>query len=186
MRTRLFLLPLLAGMLALPAVGQAQSDKSKSGKAPWIHIRVTEADDEAKVSVNLPMSLVEVALDLAEDEIATEGRIQLDNSDITVADMRRMWKELREAGDADFIEAEEDDEIVKVFRKGDVLFVNVDDRENGEEKVRLEIPVGVVDALFSDDEGLNLRGALAELNRLNKGQILTVHDGDSHVRIWID
>ena len=64
--------------------------------------------------------------------------------------------------------------------------MNVDDRDTGAEKVRLEIPVGVVDVLFSDDEGLNLKGALAELNRVNKGQILSVHDGDSDVKIWID
>jgi hypothetical protein len=52
--------------------------------------------------------------------------------------------------------------------------------------VRIEIPIEVVDALFSGQgEELNLRAGFAELKK-RRGDIVRVKDNDSTVRIWID
>ena len=179
---RILLASLLA--LALPLSALAQ----KADRASWIHITVTDDSRHgANVEVNLPLSLVEVALDVAGDEMMEEGHIELD-ADITVADLRRMWHELREAGDGDFVTVEEDDERVKIYRRDDIVYVDIDDLRRDEEKVRLELPVSMVDVLFDTDEdhSLNLKGALAELQNHTGGEVLSVRDGDETVRIWID
>lgn len=178
---------LLAGLLAFTFLFGGVLTAS-AGDKPWIHIEITDAGDKDNmVKINLPLSLVEVALEVAEDELAAEGQIELDNCDVSIADMRRMWKELRDAGDADFVTVVEDDERVHIYRKGDNVYVEVDDTSNREEKVRMSIPVHVVDTLFEGDgEQLNLTGALAELREANKGELLSIQDGDEHIRIWID
>jgi hypothetical protein len=167
--------------LSIPAMAQESATS-------WIHIRVDEADG-AKVNVNLPMSLVEMALDIAGKEVF-EGRHgpRIDigrHHDFEIADLRRLWDELRAAGDAQFVDVVDDDEHVRVYRRGDRVHVDIDD--DGQEKVRVEVPFSVVDVLLEGDgDTLNLAGAVRELARTNNGQIIQVNDGDTTVRIWID
>jgi hypothetical protein len=53
------------------------------------------------------------------------------------------------------------------------------------ERVRVDIPVGVVDALLSGDgESFNLLAAINELEG-NTGDIVNIEDGDETVRVWI-
>ncbi len=162
------------------AVVQAQ-------ESSWIHIRVDEADG-AKVNVNLPMSLVEIAMDVAQDHIFDDdhgidiGR----HHDLELADLRRMWEELRLAGDAEYVAVHDDDEHVRIYRQDDTVHIEVDD-DDGDEKVRLQIPFSVVDVLLQGEgDELNLAGALREMASANDGQILQVQDGDTDVNIWID
>lgn len=154
----------------------------------WLHVQVTEGGaKDAKVSVNLPLSLVDVALDVANDEHLQGGRIKLEHSDMSVADLRRLWAELKKAGDTEFVAVEEKDESVRVERKGDRVMVRVADKQAGTEKVRVDVPMGVVDALLSGEgDSLNLRAALVELKRTANGEFIHVNDGDSRVRVWID
>ena len=50
----------------------------------------------------------------------------------------------------------------------------------------VEVPVRVVDALFSGDgETLNIEEARDELSK-ERGDIVNVDDGETKVRIWID
>lgn len=181
MKTKLIALAATGALLL--GVGAASAQE-----ASWIHVRVME-DDGAKVSVNLPMSLIEVALEIAEKE-AFEGHGlrfgRHHDDDFEIADIRRMWNELRNAGDAEYVTAEEGDETVRIYRQGDRVFVDVD--EDGEEKVRLQVPFSVVDTLLEGEgDELNLVGALREMAKGNAdGEIIQVKDGDTNVRVWID
>lgn len=176
----------LAVLTAIAVV--AVSGAAYAQGSSWIHVRVND-DDGTKVSVNLPMSLIEVALDIAGEE-AFEGHhgphLNIGrHHDVSVEDLRRMWAELRETGDAQYVDATDDDEHVSVYRQGDRVFIDVD--EHGRQKVRLEVPFSVVDVLLQGDgEELDFVGAIRELARTNNGQIIQVNDGDSSVRIWID
>ena len=97
-----------------------------------------------------------------------------------------MWRELKSAGDAEFVTVEGKDENVKIYRKGDRVFVDVDDHSE-DQTVRIEMPVTVVDALLGgEDDRLDLRAAVAQLKDLGTGDIVRVEGGDEHVRIWID
>ncbi len=184
---------LVAGAaLVLGAATTAQAQDSG-----WIHIRVNEAEG-ANVNVNLPMALIEVAMDIAQDHMGElnehmdgeaefeAGRIRFGGDhDVEVEDLRRMWAELRDAGDADYVQVEDDSEAVNIYRRGDRVFIEVD--EDGEEKVRMQVPFSVVDVLLEGEGNeLNLVGAMREMASTNDGEVLQVNDGDTTVRIWID
>ncbi len=175
--------PLLAASLTLAFTAaplQAQS--------PWIHIEVDENDaDESHVKVNLPLSVVQIALEAAPEKIVDDGRIRMRHfdEDLDVDDLRRMWNELRSATESDWVSVQERDETVSIRREGDQVLVEVDDRKD-KDSVRLQLPVAVVDALFSGDgEELNLKEAIAALKSL-RGDIVRVDNGETKVRIWID
>ena len=153
---------------------------------PWIHVRVTEHDDGTKVSVNLPLSLAKVALEVAPRDVMEKGRIKLQEKDISVADLRRLWAELKTSGDAEFVTVEEKDQTVRVARAGDHLTVDVNDQSGKNEKVQIRMPLSVVDALLSGEgEDLDVGAAIEQL-REQRGEIVTVDGSDSEVRIWID
>ncbi|MFQ5790844.1 MAG: hypothetical protein ACE5JI_10250 [Acidobacteriota bacterium] len=175
--------PAILAALALLGTPSLEAQSS-----PWIHIQVTEDDERpSKVNVNLPLSVVKVALEVAPEKVFSHGRLRIGRRghDISVSDLRRMWRELRDAGEAEFVSIEDGDETVKIFREGDVLQVQIDNAEK-EDRVRVEVPVSVIDALLSGEgEELNLEAALAELEN-QRGEVVRVRDGESRVLIWID
>jgi hypothetical protein len=157
-------------------------------QTPWIHIEVDESKDEtSRVKVNLPLSVVSIALEAAPEKIVDHGRIRIHHTDedLDVEDLRRMWNELRSAPESEWVSVEKEDETVSIRRQGEQIRVEVDDRRDGD-TVHLELPVAVVDALFSGEgQELNLKEAISELKAL-RGDIVRVHDGETRVRIWID
>jgi hypothetical protein len=159
-------------------------------QTPWVHVEVDEGgDDNTHVRVNLPLSVVQVALEAAPEKILENGQIHLHNMDhdLDIEDIRKIWTELREAGDAEFVSIEGDDETVRVRREGDFIRIDVDERKEGaSQQIHIEVPVAVVDALFSGEgESLNLGGALDALST-QRGDIVRVDDGETKVRVWID
>ena len=155
---------------------------------PWIHVEVIESGDKAeKVNVNLPLALAEVALDILPKEMTGKVTAEFQEKGITLPDLRKVWTELKNTGDAEFVSVESDKETVRVVREGDLIRVRVADNGGDErEQVRVDIPIEVVDALLSGEgEELNLRAAVQQL-RNRRGDIVNVDDGKSKVRVWID
>ena len=180
----------VAGMVMVGALARAQkiqAEKAPAQKSPWLHVQVTEAaKGGAKVDLNLPLSLAQIALEVAEDEMISGGQIKIHRSDVEVADLKRMWAELRAAGDAELVRSEEKDQIVSVSQRGGKVLVEVRDR-SGAQKVHIEVSGSVVDALFSGEGNrLNLRAALSQLSASDRGEFIKIDDGESHVRVWID
>ena len=182
------------GLLAL-SVLPAATAAAQTGTA-WLHVRVEEAKDATKVSVNLPMTVVEAVLKASPEMIQKHGKIHLgEEHGLKMADVRKAWKALSEAGDAELVTVESEDENVKVMRKGDLVQVFVDNKAKpgkdgkpvkGGEEVRVEVPVSLVDAFLSGEgEEGNIEAAVAELQK-RRGDIVRVKDDDSNVRIWID
>jgi hypothetical protein len=186
MNKRILCIAFLTLALTLPALTYAGT-KDEASNGPWIHIEVREhGGDAATVNVNLPIALADVALDMVEKNSGEHPRFSVEDGDISVQDMRRMWDEVRKAGDAEFVTAKDGDETVSVYRKGESVFVNVDGQKGGE-KVRIELPVAVVDALLggTGDE-LDVAAAVDKMKDMKKGEIVRVEDGEDTVRIWID
>jgi hypothetical protein len=157
-------------------------------KDPWLHLEVHErSSDPALVKVNLPISMVDVALDIVKDEKFRHGRFRLDTDEISIAEMRRIWSELRKAGDGEFVSVEKKTETVRIARQGNLLLVKVTGPDKQKAKVDLKVPITVVDALLegSGDE-LNLKAALMAMQQRSSGDILTVNDEQTQVRLWID
>ena len=173
---------LALGLNALQVPTAAAADKG-----PWIHVEVLEEGGEgASVKVNLPLSLARTVIDMAPDHVFSEGHIQIEeNCELTVDEIRAVWKELESAGDAEFVTVKDKNESVRVFRKADRLFVHVDGNNN--EKVRVEVPIALVNALLSGPEDeLDFEAAIDELMKMDNGDIVTVQDGRDMVRVWIE
>jgi hypothetical protein len=93
---------------------------------------------------------------------------------------------LRAAGNAEFVTVEEKDQRVRVARQGSQILINVDDLSGKQSKVRIDVPMDVVDALLEGEGSqLNLEAAIKRL-QTKRGELIQVQDGDTHVRIWID
>jgi hypothetical protein len=171
------LILLLAWACPLPA----------QNKDPWFHLEVRENRDEPElVKVNLPVSMLDVALRIARDKKIYKDRIKLDSHEISIAEMRQIWSELKKAGNAEFVTVEKRNETVRISREGKFVLVKV--FENKSPKVDMRVPVPVVDALLagSGDE-LDLRAALVAMQQQKGvGDVLTVNDNKTQVRIWID
>jgi hypothetical protein len=177
---RLFLL-LAAGAAMLIAAGTVHAQAADA----WLHIRVEESHKPSKVSVNLPLSVVEAVIAAAPEKFASKGRIHIHDEHLSLAEMREIWSQLKTAGDTDFVTVESDDENVTVRRQGERILVLVD-KPGREEMVRVEAPVALVDAVLAGEgEEVNVKTALAALKSI-RGDVVHVADGDSKVRIWID
>jgi hypothetical protein len=182
------------GLVGLAAVAVPATPQPNA--TPWLHVRVEEAREASKVSVNLPLSVVEAVLKATPEIIEKHGKLHLgEEHGLKMADLRRVWKELAAVGDAELVTVESADQNVKVQRKGDLVQVFVDQKPKagkegqkpkGAEQVRIEVPVSLVDALLSGEgEEANIEAAITEL-RKRRGDIVHVQDDDSHVRVWID
>ena len=168
----------LVALVALPAA-PVQAD------TPWIHIRVEEAKKQSKVKVNLPLSVVEVALEAAPGLIEEHARIDFGDEKFQVENLRKLWQELSGVGDAEFMTVESEEENIRIVRRGDFVQVFVNNMKDGEE-VTIEVPVSLVDAALSGEGNeINIKAAIAELKK-QRGNIVTVSEPDTSVRIWID
>ncbi|MEX2529946.1 MAG: hypothetical protein WD960_04165 [Gemmatimonadota bacterium] len=161
---------------AIPAPGDAQETQ-------WIHIRVEEPD-ATRVNLNLPISLVDVGLQIAEGHM-TEDQLRWGAGEgVEAAELRQLWAALRDAGDTELMEIEDGDTHVRVSRLNDRVLVRVE--EGGETTVRFETPSSVIDALLgTEGDRLDIRAAIRELARTGEQDVLDIRDGDTRVRIWV-
>ena len=154
----------------------------------WLHVRVEDSGEKAEtVSVNIPLSLVEQVLPLIHDERIKGGRVRLDGADLDGTDLRALWKAVRESKDAEYVTVEGRDDNVRVAKSGGYFLVKASGKGEKHERVDVKVTLGVVDALFSGGKDeVDVRAAVRALADLSDTDIVTVHDDESHVRIWID
>jgi len=153
---------------------------------PWVHVEVT-SDGGTNMNLDLPLAAVTAMLALAPETIVQNGEFQFGSSyQVPVAAIREMWRELRDVGDVEFVTIQYEGQDVRIARAGEIILVNVSDRDGDDESVRVEIPVPVVDALLSGDgDTLNIGAAIEELSML-RGELVRVIESDNNIRIWID
>ena len=157
---------------------------SAAGNDLWLHVKVEE-DDDTKVTVNLPMSVVGKALPMLPDEHFSAEHMHIDEMDMSIAEMRELWQEVQNTPDVTFVTVEEDDEKVRVWKEAGYLMVSVVERDG--ENVEVRVPSRVVDALLSGEgDELNLVAALEALVDEGEGQLVTVTGDDENVRVWVD
>ena len=181
-------LPALALLLTALLTPTAQADT----QGMWLHVKVDGSDADERVTVNLPLSLIEHALPMIPEDALDAGKISTGNGDITIAELRELWREIQSHDDFTLATVESPRENVRVAKEGNYLVVRVRESEDPEspfqgEAVDVRVPVAVVDALFSGEgEQLNLRAALEALAAHGEGELVTVTSRDESVRVWVD
>lgn len=165
-------------LLAAAAVAQSN---------PWLHVEVREHGEKAgTVNVNVPFSLASIAIRAVPQKVTDKLTEKLQKNDVSMADIREMWAQLRQAGDAELVSVDDEDQTVRIVREGDRIRVRVQSKEEDGERVSVDVPVSMVDALFSGEgEELNLPAAILELESV-RGDVVNVTDKSNTVRVWID
>jgi len=150
----------------------------------WLHVYVQDGSDET-VKVNVPLSLVESILPMIETDEFKGGKIQvMEEIEAEGVDIRGIWQELRNAKDGDYVTVQGQDENVRVSKEDGYIKINVDE---GDDQVRVRVPLEVLDALFSGDEDeLDLLAAIRTLGKFAGEDLVVVESDDETVRIWID
>jgi len=156
----------------------------------WVHVQVQEHGENANVSVNLPLSLVEKALSMVPEEANMEGgKIKLDDdTDFSISDLRELLDAVKDTPDATFVTVKTENETVNVSKAGGYLLVKTSESSEDGTRVDARFPLAVVEALLSNaDEGvLNIAAALEALASHGTGDLATITSNDADVRIWID
>lgn len=152
----------------------------------WLHINVHDTKgEEERVSVNIPISLIEVMLPLVEEKAVREGKIHMNDKDFKVSDLRKIWNTVKDEGDSEFLTVDKKNEHVRVFTQGRFLMVQSD--ENSRKKINMKLPMAVVDAMLSGSgDELNLMAGVKALKDSGVRDLITVDDDDSKVMVWID
>ncbi|HBL29503.1 MAG TPA: hypothetical protein DD490_21935 [Acidobacteria bacterium] len=149
----------------------------------WIHVHVKDGKD-SNVSINLPVSLVETMAGSISTKAGEDSQLRLNDEDISVADLRKMWNDVRRQPDATFITVDDTHSKVRVAKRGGDLIIR--SQEKGE-NVEMKIPATVVDALLSaPGDQLDVAAGLRALVRHGEGELVTVNGTGETVRIWID
>lgn len=173
---------LAAGLALLLLVAPADAvDRDQ-----WIHIAVDDRDGHGeRVRVNVPLSIVEAVLPLIESDELHDGKIWLDDSELSHADIVKILAAVRDAQDGEYVTVESVDENVRIAKEGKYLTVKVEERRG--DVVDVRVPVSVLDALVSgEDDELDLLAAIRVLGEQGDQTLVTVEETDSTVRIWID
>jgi hypothetical protein len=157
----------------------------------WLHVSVDEGGRHGEyVRVQVPLKMIRAFVPLIESHAFEHGHVDLDDCDISPADMRAILEAVHEADDGDYVRVEGQDELVRVAKRGEFLHIRVDERDSwgdADEVVRVKVPMAVVEAMVAnDDTELDLIAAIEVLDDMGATELVTVDDGDALVRIWID
>jgi hypothetical protein len=151
----------------------------------WIHVRVDDNEGgRARVDIQVPIGMVSGLLPVLNHRTAA-GNLSFDDCDVKLDDLRTAWAAVRGAKDGQYVTVNDDDANVRIAKRGNLVLVNVDERDGGA-RVRVKLPLPLVDAALSRGDRIDLGAVVEALQAAPSGDLVTVEDGDTNVRIWID
>ena len=158
-----------------------------SAQERWFHVRVTESGDDAvSVALNLPLSLIESALAVIPDEINAEVSAELNEMGVELEELRQFWADAKDMEDALFVTVESAEETVHIVKEGDYLIAKTVQSGPDGAEVNVRLPFDVLTALFNEEKVVDLPAAIRAIAEHSDGDLVTVRDGTTHVRIWVD
>ena len=173
---------------------------------PWLHVKVVHTGPDADtVRVNVPLSLVEALVPLmdqardgdddSDDAAADTDRssrrhhhgLSISNHEITPAETRALLEAFRRTEDGEYVSVDGADEKIRVTKSAGYFLVDVEDRGEEREQVKVKMRMEVLDALLSGGKDeLNFQAAAKSLRNYAGEDLVTVVSEDETVRIWID
>jgi hypothetical protein len=139
--------------------------------------------DGHRIIVPAPLVLAQAALAVAPAIAGEEMRLPTEEiPHVEVA--RDIIKALAEAPDGILVKVEEPDEQVEIRKEGDKIVVRVQGK-NGED-LSVNAPLSLALSALPDADGsisaVKMAGALGTVRFTD---LVDVHDGDTHVRVWV-
>jgi hypothetical protein len=150
----------------------------------WFHVRVDEPGG-AEVAVNLPLSLIEMAVSMIPEDFSDQVHVELNQDGFSIQQLHELWQEVKNTGDATFVTVKDGEQTVEVSRSGNYLIAQT--VGGGDTQIDVRFPLEVVDALFSSGpDRLDIAAAVRALANYADGDMVTVRDNDTTVRVWVD
>lgn len=152
----------------------------------WINVHVTENTEGTNVEVHLPLNLVMSVLRSVDVDNFHRGRVDLDIHD-TEVDWAEIFAAVKDAPDGQFVTVDSHDAKVNVRKQGGTLYIDVDEVEGDNAKVKVTVPVEFMDAMAINDQSeIDVAALLESFERLPDGDLVTVESDDANVRVWIE
>ena len=124
----------LAAMAVFVASGAAIGLHAAQGQdpQPWVHV---DMSGRTTMSLNLPLAAIEAALAMAPEAIVDrDGQLQLGGQrEIPVTAIRAAWSQLRDVGDVEIANIQEEGQSVRIAREGDTILVDVTGTDDGDD-----------------------------------------------------
>lgn len=173
------------------AASLARASQNAQNSNRWIHVRVLNKEANAEtVRVNVPLELAEKVLPTISHKNLHNGRVPI-GGHIHDVDFRALLEAVRSSRDGEFVTVESKDNDVRVAKQAGYLIVHV--VEHGREHLRrnhqveVRMPLAVVDALLSGASNeLDLVAGIRALATQPDMELVSVHDGENTVRVWLD
>lgn len=179
--------------VAITAAKGATATPAKAAATErYLHVRVDGGAKGESVNVNVPLSLAEKILPTINHGELHQGRITISSADINDVDIRAILDAIRTTADNEFVSVKSNEQDVRVAKSKGNLIIHVRDtgKESGKggQKVDVTVPMKVVDALFSTvkQNELDIAAAIRALGDAGETILVTVHDAEQDVKIWID
>ena len=139
--------------------------------------------DGHRIMIPVPLVFAQAALAVAPVVAQEELRIP-DEAIEHIGIAREILEALADAPDGVLVHVEEPDEEVLIRKEGDKLVIQVRGR-NGKD-VLVNVPLSLALSALPDSDGQISTLAMAgSLSALRFTDLVEVHDGNDHVRIWV-
>ncbi|MEP7010019.1 MAG: hypothetical protein ABJC13_06830 [Acidobacteriota bacterium] len=183
----LILLPALLVALSLPAAAAGPYFHLDIQSGSEGHAARQHGDGSGHVSIDVPVSFVQALAALIPDGIHSGSRIVIDDHEIPPAQLRKIWREVRNLPEAKIATFEDHEGRLSVSKAGGHLVFRASHPGDGNGEAVVRIPAPVVDALLSGDPGeLDFSAAIDALARNGRGELVAVTEDRDTVRIWVD
>jgi hypothetical protein len=148
----------------------------------WFNLQVTDPTEPVEISMRVPMPLVTSILDSIHSRRVRSHHVQLD-WDFDLADTQALLARVRAVPDGGETRFEQDGTDVIVRRYGATLRLEVTEKRG--ERVEMELPVALLDALDIQGDRLDLEPLVRHLEGV-VGEVLRVTAGETRVRMWVE
>jgi len=155
----------------------------------WLHVSVVDGKGgkAETVRVNIPLSFAEKVLPAIQVDKLHNGKVKIEECDMNGLNLWAILEAVRDTRDGEFVTVEAKDGNVRVAKSKGNLLVKVRDGKKGDQKVDVQVPMPVLEALLSGEKNeLDLAAAVRALGAHGDTLLVSVNDEGSTVRVWVD
>ena len=114
------------------------------------------------------------------------GKVELHMGDMEI-DWPTMLASLKDAPVGEYVTVESDEADVVVRKEADMILIDVDEKSDEQAKVKVLVPLTLIDALTLDEDNrIDIAALLRGFDGLPDGDLVTVESAEANVRVWVE
>ena len=113
-----------------------------------------------------------------------DGKARADQPDVNWVTLLKKMKDLPEG---EYVKVDSPDAKISIKRAGGLFLIHVDEQKDEKTTVDVRLPVALLDAVSVDEnQELDVKAFVAQLDKLETGDLVRVSGDDADVRIWVE